>query len=226
MDTNPLNFVLIGRSGCGKGTQAKLLGEHFGNLYYISTGSLFRKLAQQETEVGYKIKELLEGGGLPFDDLAIMLWMSEISYNLKIGQGFCLDGAPRRLEEAKALDAFLKYLDKQNSTMVILLDISRQEAFERLTKRRICQGCGQLIPWVGDYKNLEICDKCGGVLEERADDVPEAIKHRLDYFDNEVMKVVKYFKKKKRLIKINGEQPIAQVFSDILAEVRKSNDKY
>ncbi len=222
----PINFVLIGRSGCGKGTQAKLLGEHFGNLYYISTGSLFRKLGQQETEVGYKIKELLNGGGLPFDDLAIMLWMSEFSYNLKVGQGFCLDGAPRRIEEAMAFDLFLKYLDKQDSTMIILVDISRKEAFDRLTKRRICQGCGQLIPWVGDYKNMEVCDKCGGALEERADDVPEAIKNRLDYFDKDVSKVIKYFKKKKRLITIKGEQPIEKVFQDILEEVRKRNDNY
>ncbi len=194
----PINFVLIGRSGCGKGTQAKLLNEHFGNIYYISTGHLFRELAKQETEVGYKIKELLNGGGLPFDDLAIMLWMSEISYNLKAGQGFCLDGAPRRIEEAMAFDAFLKYLDKQDSTMVILIDISRKEAFDRLTKRR--------------------------ELEERADDIPEAIKNRLDYFDKDVAKVIKYFKKKKRLIKINGEQLIEKVFEDILAEIRKRND--
>lgn len=220
----PINFVLIGRSGCGKGTQAKLLGEHFGNLCYIATGDLFRKLASQDTEVGHRTKALIEGGGLPFNDLATMLWMSAISYNLKEEQGFCLDGAPRRIEEAKALDAFLKYVERTESTMIILIDISRKEAFDRLTKRRICKNCGQLIPWVGDYKNLEVCDKCGGDLEERADDISQAIKNRLDYFDKDVSKVIKYFKKKKRLITIKGEQPIEKVFKDILAEVRKRND--
>ncbi len=224
MMCKPINFVLIGRSGCGKGTQAKLLGEHFGNLFYISTGSLFRKMAEYDTQVGHKIKELLNGGGLPFDDLATMLWMSAISYNLKEEQGFCLDGAPRRLEEANALDSFLHYLERTDSTIVILIDISRKEAFDRLTKRRICKKCGQLITWVGDYKNLQACDKCGGDLEERADDTPEAIKNRLDYFDKDVSKVIKYFKKKKRLVKINGEQPIEKVFQDILDEVRKRND--
>jgi len=217
----PINFVLIGRSGCGKGTQAKLLDDHFGNLFYISTGSLFRKIAEHDTQVGHKIKELLGGGGLPFDDLATMLWMSAITYNLREEQGFCLDGAPRRLEEAKALDAFLEYLERQKSTMIILIDISREEAFDRLTKRRICQNCGALIPWVGEYKNMEACNKCGGVLEERADDVPEAIKNRLDYFDKDVSCVIKYFKKKKRLITIKGEQTIEKVFNDILTEVRK-----
>ncbi|MDD5738394.1 MAG: nucleoside monophosphate kinase [Candidatus Pacebacteria bacterium] len=224
MTHKPINFVLIGRSGCGKGTQAKLLQEHFGNLFYISTGKAFRKIAEYDTQVGHKIKELLNGGGLPFDDLATMLWMSDITYNLKEDQGFCLDGAPRRLEEAKALDSFLEYLERKESTMIILLDISRKEAFDRLTKRRICKGCGALIPWVGDYKNMEVCDKCGGILEERADDVPQAIKNRLDYFDKDVSKVIKYFKKKKRLIVIKGEQPIEKVFSDILEEVRKRSD--
>jgi len=222
--SKPINFVLIGRSGCGKGTQAKLLREHFGNLFYISTGHLFRKLAAQETQVGHKVKDVLDNGGLQFDDLATMLWVSEISYNLKEDQGFCLDGAPRRIEEARVLDDFLEYFGRKESTMIILIDISRKEASDRLTKRRICKNCGQLIPWVGDYKNLDSCDKCGGVLKERADDTPEAIQNRLDYFDKDVSKVIKYFKKKKWLIKINGEQPIEKVFNDILNEVRKRND--
>ncbi|MDO8524219.1 MAG: nucleoside monophosphate kinase [bacterium] len=222
----PINFVLIGRAGCGKGTQAKLLGEHFGNLYYISSGSLFRKLAGQDTEMGHHIKELIEGGGLPFDDIATTLWMHEIAFNVKEGQGIIMDGMPRRLQEAKDLDDFLDYLDRKKSTMVILLNISRKEAFDRLTKRRICKNCGQIIPWVGDYKSLQACDKCGGDLEERADDIPQAINNRLDYFDKDVSKVIKYFKKKKRLIKINGEQAIEKVFQDILDEVRKKNDNY
>ena len=221
MNIKPINFVLIGRSGCGKGTQAKLLSDHFGNLFYISTGKAFRKIAEYDTQVGHKIKKLLDGGGLPFDDLATMLWMGDITYNLKEEQGFCLDGAPRRLEEAKALDAFLNYLERKESTMVVLLDISRKEAFDRLTKRRICQNCGQLIPWVGKYKEINACDKCGGDLEERADDTPQAIKNRLDYFDNDVKKVIKYFKKKKRLTTINGEQEIEKVFNDILEQVRR-----
>jgi len=221
MNTKPINFVLIGRSGCGKGTQAKLLGEHFGNLFYISTGKDFRKIAQYDTQVGHKIKELLSGGGLPFDDLATMLWMSDITYNLKEEQGFCLDGAPRRIEEAKALDSFLDYLERKESTVIILLDISRKEAFDRLTKRRICQNCGQIIPWVGKYKEISACDKCGGDLQERSDDTEEAINNRLAYFERDVKKVVRYFKKKKRLLTINGEQEIEKVFSDILGEVRK-----
>jgi len=226
MDTQkPLNFVLIGRSGCGKGTQARLLLEHFGNLYYISTGALLRKLAACDTEMGRRIKNVIESGGLPFDDIAITLWMYEISYNLRENQGICLDGAPRRLEEAKAFYAFLEYLNRKETTLIFLIDISREEAFLRLTKRRICKKCGQLIPWLGEYKNLTACDKCNGELEERADDTIEAINNRLDYFDDKVMKVVQYFKKKKMLIKINGEQSIEKVFEDILTEVEKSKKR-
>ena len=101
---NPYNFTLIGRSGCGKGTQAKLLIEHFGDFLYISTGDLFRNLSKVNTDTSIKIKKILKQGGLPFDDLATALWMHEIAYNLKQEQGLILDGAPRRVNEAKNLD--------------------------------------------------------------------------------------------------------------------------
>ncbi len=109
MDIKPINFVLIGRSGCGKGTQAKLLMERFANLFYISSGDLFRDLAKQETDAALKIKEVIESGGLPFEDLAVCLWMHKIAYEVKREQGVLMDGAPRRLMEAKALDNFYEF---------------------------------------------------------------------------------------------------------------------
>lgn len=216
MDGKPLNFVLIGRSGSGKGTQAKLLMEKFGNLHYISTGDLFRDLAKAETDAGEKIRKILAAGGLPYDDLATTLWMHEIAFKIKKDEGILADGFPRRLNEAKNLDQFLEFLERKDNTLYLLVDISREEAFNRLKKRRICEKCGRLIPWVGEFKKLKVCDQCGGELQIRPDDIPEAINNRLDYFEERVAPVIKYYEEQGKLLKINGEQPIKDVFQDIL----------
>ncbi len=216
----PLNFILVGRSGSGKGTQADLLMKHFGNLHHFSTGDMFRTLARADTAVGAKIREILAAGGLPLDDIATALWMHEISFKLKEDEGLLADGFPRRAPEAKNLDRFLEFLGRKDDTFCLLIDISRQEAFNRLTKRRICKKCGQLIPWVGEFKELKVCHKCGGELLTRPDDTQEAINSRLDYYEANVVPVVKYYKRQKKLIQINGEQPIADVFNDILEALK------
>lgn len=218
-----LNFILIGRSGSGKGTQADLLMEHFGNLHPFVTGDMFRALAKADTAVGAKIRRIIAEGGLPLDDIATTLWMHAISFNLKSNEGLLADGFPRRLPEAENLDRFLEFLGRKESTFYLLIDISREEAFNRLTKRRICKKCGRLIPWVGEFKKLKVCDKCGGELVTRPDDKIEAIKNRLDYYEENVVPVVGYYKKQKKLIEINGEQPIDDVFKDILRAIKNRN---
>lgn len=218
--SKPYNFVLMGRSGCGKGTQAKLLMEKYKNLYYISTGDLFRNLAKADTDVGAKIRKITEAGGLPFDDLATTLWMHEISYNVKEDQGIIADGMPRRLSEAENFDRFMDFLERSKNVFYLLIDISRQEAYDRLTKRRICKKCGKLIPWIGEFKKLEKCDECGGELFSRPDDNPQAIDNRLNYYEDKVVQVLDYYKKDNRLITINGDQPIDDVFNDILKAIK------
>jgi len=218
--TKPLSFALIGRSGCGKGTQADLLMKHFGNLFYVSTGNMLRELSKMDTLAGKAAKKVLENGELIPDFMIIGLWMRELCMNLKEEQGFLFDGALRRLSEVKVADGFLKFLDRENTFFPILLDIPRQEAFDRLTKRRICKKCGKIIPWVGEFKKLEKCDACGGELFHRQDDNLEAIKNRLDYFDKEVVEVLEYYKNDNRLITINGDQPIEKVFEDIMKAIK------
>lgn len=216
----PLNFVLIGRSGSGKGTQARLLMEYFGNLVYIVTGDLFRKLEKVDTDVGKRVRKTIEKGGLPFDDLATTLWMHRIAFGVSEDQGIIFDGAPRRLLEAKNLDRFLEFLERKENTFNILIDVSRDEAFDRLLNRRICKKCKRLIPRTAKYKELKNCDRCGSELTARPDDIPEVINSRLDYYDNIVTEVVKYYEDQNRLIKINGEQTIEAVFNDILKALK------
>lgn len=221
MENKPFIVNLIGRSGCGKGTQAKLLMEHFGNMHYISSGDLLRDLMKKGTLTGDKVKQIVDSGGLPPDDVVLALIIIEIGYNVKNEESILLDGVARRIEEAKALDGFFNWLGFAKNSYNILVDISRDEAFNRLTKRRICKNCGRLIPWVGEFKNIEACDKCLGELETRPDDTPEAINNRLDYFDEEVMKAIRYYEGNGKLIKVNGEQAIDKVFADILKELEK-----
>ena len=194
--------------------------KHFGNLVYISTGDGFRSLAKVDSDVAERIRKIMTEGGLPYDDLAVTIWMHAIAYKVKKEQGIMADGFPRRLSEAKSFDEFLEFLERKENTFNLLIDISREEAFNRLTKRRLCKKCGRLIPWVGEFKNLKVCDKCGGELITRYDDNLEAINNRLDYYEDRVMETVKYYEDQGRLIKINGAQSIEDVFEEILKAIK------
>lgn len=187
--TSP-NFILIGRSGSGKGTQAELLVKFFANrgqnLFYISSGQLFRRLAEKDTDLGQRIKKIISEGGLPPEEIAMALWASEIAFNLKSDQGLIFDGAPRKLWEAEHLDRFLKYINRYDNLKVLLIDISEAEAFKRLR------------------------------LRARSDDTDDAIKNRLDFYSEHVSPVVEHYTATGKLIKVNGEQSIEKIHEDIL----------
>ncbi len=181
----PINLILIGRSGSGKGTQAELLVEYLGNIHYVSSGQLFRNLSTQETDIGRRTKVIVEEGGLPPDELAIALWLHNIAYHVAPEQGIIFDGAPRKLDEARHLESILKFMDRFNDAKVLLIEISKDEAVKRLK------------------------------LRARNDDNVETIKNRLDFYDEHVVKVVQYFESLDKLIKINGEQSIKAIFEEI-----------
>lgn len=186
----PLNFILIGRSGSGKGTQAELLAEKFKDLVHVSTGELMRDLANRDTEVGVMIKKILEEGGLPFDDMATTLWMHEIAFSIKKDQGIICDGFPRRVSEAQNLDRFFEWLGRNENIKVLEIGISAEEAFARLKKR------------------------ARGI-----DDNNEAIHGRMSYFEERVVPVINFYKESGRLIHINGEQSVDNVFKEIMNKI-------
>lgn len=190
MNNKPFNFILVGRSGSGKGTQADLIKNKFSNLISISTGDLMRDLAGKETDAGIRIKKILQEGGLPYDDMATTLWMHKIAYSIRQDQGIICDGFPRRVNEAHNLDRFFEWLDRKDNTKVLFIDVAHGEAFTRLKKR------GREI-----------------------DDNDEAIRGRMNYFEDRVMPVVNYYEESDRLIRINGEQSIEDVFKEILEKI-------
>jgi len=216
-------FTLLGRAGCGKGTQAKLLMEKFG-LIYIGSGEILRALGKEDNFNGKKIEETIDQGKLAPTFLIFEQWINRLS-KIKLSanenfRGIIFDGSPRNLIEAQMMREAMVWYEWDKNFKAVLVDISREEAFNRLTRRRQCKSCGQLIPYVGEYKNLEKCDKCDGELIVRLDDTPEAINLRLDLFEQEVMLVVDFFEKSGHLIKINGEQSIEKVFEEILEKIQ------
>lgn len=219
---SPQIYIFLGRAGSGKGTQAELLVKKLG-LIYIGSGELLRDRAKTEDFTGQKTDATMESGELVPTSLIFMLWINWLEEIKKDKgnnfSGIVFDGSPRKLNETQLLEEALKWYEWDKNIKVLLIDISRQEAFNRLTKRRICQQCGQLIPYVGRYKELEKCDKCGGELEVRADDTPKAINIRLDLYEQEVVPAIEFYEQKGLLIKINGEQSIEDVHKEIMEKI-------
>jgi len=219
-DYNPKIIIIIGRSGCGKGTQAKLLIKEFG-FNYLSSGDLLRKKSQENNFSGIKLKQVMNKGGLVPTSIMFRAWAEKVE-EMKDEidkKGIIIDGSPRSLIETELMDGVFEWY-QWNDIKIILLDISEEEAFGRLTKRRICKDCGRLIPWVGDFKNIEKCDKCGGELISRDDDNLEAIKARLDFYKKDVEPAVSFYKEQNRLIKVDGDQSIEGVYSDIKKAIK------
>ena len=210
-------FIILGPPGSGKGTQSKLLVKKFG-LIYFGSGAALRKRFEIKDFTGKKLLEVIDKGEWAPSFAISRIWMDELEKFKKKRKfnGFVSDGSPRTMLEAQLFDEALKWYEWYKGTKVIFIDISKREAYNRLTKRRICQECGRIIPWFGKYKNFKKCDKCGGELIVRHDDEPKAINKRWKEFQEKTVPVLNYYKKQGKLTKINGEQSIEEVFQSIL----------
>lgn len=213
----PKVIVILGRPGSGKGTQAKLLVDKF-RLEYFGSGDALRQRQRLKDFTGKKLVSTMGEGKLVPSFVISKIWMDqlEILKQKPALRGLVFDGSPRKIIEAQYFDEALRWYEWHNGEKVILIDISEKNSFHRLTKRRICQKCKKLIPYIGEFKNLKKCDRCGGPLVARADDKPAAIKKRLKEFKKEVTRVISHYSRQGKLVKINGEQSIENVFKDIL----------
>ncbi|ORJ63076.1 adenylate kinase [Geothermobacter hydrogeniphilus] len=210
-----MNLILLGPPGAGKGTQAKLLIEHFG-IPQISTGDMLRAAVKAGTEMGLKAKACMDSGALVPDEVVIGIVRDRLQ-EADCGKGFILDGFPRTVPQADALKSTLAELGKELQA-VISLEVDIEALVERLTGRRTCRSCGKGFHLRFDPPGTAgVCDACGGELYQRDDDREETIRNRMKVYQEQTAPLVSYYQRDGLLAAIDGMQDIAVVQSDIRA---------
>jgi len=181
--------IIFGAPGSGKGTYASRLQSKLG-VEVLAMGDIFREMMKEATPLGKKVKGYVEKGLLVPDDVVVEALKQRLS-KTKNGKGFILDGYPRTLDQAKALEKITKI------DTVILLRVPDWIIIERLSTRRICKNCGEVynIHYLKPKVNM-ICDKCGGPLYQRSDDNPEVIKKRIEVYEQQTRPILQYYKEK------------------------------
>lgn len=203
-----LKIILLGPQASGKGTQGKLLSDMF-NIIRISTGEMFRSEISKKTPLGEEIQTLISSGALISDEITSKLLKKRLE-EMDCRNGFILDGYPRNIKQVKFLENIT------NIDFAIEINISNKEAQNRIENRRVCEKCGKSYDLIlFPPKKIDSCDKCQGKIVKRSDDYPEAIKKRLSIYREEVRPIVKFYKKKNVLIKINGINTVEKIFEDI-----------
>ena len=218
-------IVMIGPPGSGKGTQAKKIAAKY-NYHHLSTGDLLRALAgkSQLSAVEKEAAEQMKLGELVSDNLIYQLVFGEIEKDVAAGKGVVLDGAIRNLEQATGFQNFFKQKNLTAEVLALEITLSDKDSLDRLTKRRVCVACGEIIPWLTSTKKLKACPKCGGKLETRQDDDLKIIKERIKKQGNKALKpIINFYKDLGVLIKINGNQTIEAVENDIFKVLEISN---
>jgi adenylate kinase len=182
-----MKVILVGAPGSGKGTQATKISEKY-NLPHISTGDIFRENMKNGTPLGLKVKELMDSGSFCPDDLTIELVKDRLSQE-DCKNGYLLDGFPRNLVQAVALEEFSK------PEVVLNIDVDFNKIEKRITGTRVCEKCKSSFH-VNDIGTTNVCPTCKGNLITRKDDMPETIKHRLDVYVEQTMPIIEFYKEK------------------------------
>ncbi len=214
-----MRLILLGPPGVGKGTQAQLLCKRY-NILQISTGEIFRAAVKAQTPLGRQVEAILKAGKLVEDSMTLAL-IKERLKKPDCKNGYLLDGFPRTIPQAEGLEQLLKEM-KQMLDGVINIAVKEKVVLERLSNRRTCPQCGAVYHRkINPSKKKEFCEKCNTKLVERGDDQPETIKKRLETYRTLTEPLIAYYKKKKLLRDVNGEQAIEKVFEDIVRVVEK-----
>lgn len=214
-----MRLVLLGPPGAGKGTQAERIVKKY-NIPHISTGDIFRAALREGTEMGLKAKDYMDKGQLVPDEIVVGV-VTERLRKPDCSKGFLLDGFPRNVNQAEALD---KVTESMNIKIdgVINVDVPDEELVGRLTGRRMCKSCGASFHIkFNPPKVRNICDSCGGELYQRDDDTVETANERLEVYHSQTSPLIDYYTKKGVIININGNQDIGMVFSEISAALDK-----
>ncbi len=215
-----MNIVLLGPPGAGKGTQAKKIAEHY-SLPHISTGDILRENISNNTSLGVRAKSYMAKGELVPDELLITIIRDRLS-KPDCSKGFLLDGYPRTVPQADALQMILTESNKKLD-VVLNIEVDDEELIKRLSGRRVCASCGMSYHMIfNPPKEDEICDKCKGKLYQREDDKPEAIRNRLIVYKKQTQPLIEYYTRKGLLRTVDGGKDIPEIFEDI----KKILEKY
>ncbi len=210
-----MKIIMLGAPGAGKGTQAKMIADKYG-VPHISTGDIFRANIKDGTELGKKAKTYMDQGLLVPDELVVDLVVDRFK-NDDCKNGYVLDGFPRTIPQAEALDAALA---KTNDSMdyAINIDVPDDNIITRMGGRRACVGCGATYHVVNIPPKKEgICDRCGGELILRDDDKPETVKKRLDVYHEQTQPLIDYYTKKGIIKDVDGTKAMDDVFKAIVS---------
>ena len=208
-----MKIVLLGPPGAGKGTQAKSISNRY-SIPHISTGDIFRKNISENTPLGIEAKSYMDNGQLVPHEVTINMVKDRLQQD-DCKNGYLLDGFPRTVHQAEALDNFLTEREESIDT-ALLIEVPKEFILERMTGRRVCPSCGasyhiKFNPPTNDGK----CDLCGSDVIQRKDDTEETVKERLDVYENQTQPLIDFYKNKKQLSVVDGTQAINEVFESI-----------
>ena len=198
-----MNLILLGAPGAGKGTQAEVICEHL-HIPAVSTGNMIREALKNGTEMGLRAKSYMEEGKLVPDEVVIGIIKDRLQQDDCKG-GFILDGFPRTIPQAEALDKMGIVIDK-----VIDIEVPDEKIVERMSGRRVCESCGASYHLL--YKKPEkegVCGKCGGTLVQRKDDHPDTVKERLKVYHEQTEPLKAYYEKQGKLAVVEGQEDVA-----------------
>lgn len=201
-----MKIILLGAPGAGKGTQADKLVEKYG-FPHISTGDIFRKNIKERTDIGLLAKSYIDAGKLVPDEVTIKIVENRLKES-DCENGFLLDGFPRTVEQAKALDEIT------DVDYVVNIDVPFEKLLKRITGRRVCPKCSS--SYHVDFLNGEETCKCGEKLIQRADDNEETVKNRISVYENQTAPLVEYYGKTGKLLTVNGHKSVDEVFEEIV----------
>ena len=201
-----MKIILLGAPGAGKGTQADKLVEKYG-FPHISTGDIFRKNIKERTEIGLLAKSYIDAGKLVPDEVTIKIVENRLKES-DCANGFLLDGFPRTVEQAKALDEIT------DVDYVVNIDGPFEKLLKRITGRRVCPKCSS--SYHVDFLNGEDTCKCGEKLVQRADDNEETVKQRISVYEKQTAPLVEYYGKTGKLVTVNGHKGVDEVFDEIV----------
>jgi len=209
-----MRIIMLGAPGAGKGTQAKQIADKY-QIPHISTGDIFRMNIKEGTELGKKAKTFMDQGALVPDELTVALVVDRIQKE-DCKNGFVLDGFPRTIPQAEALDKELAEMEEKMD-YAIDVDVPDENIVNRMGGRRACVNCGSTYHIVSIPTKVEgICDKCGNEVVLRDDDKPETVQKRLKVYHEQTQPLIDYYNSQGILKSVNGVRPMEDVFAEIV----------